>query len=227
MSTTVSFMRCCSARADAPGQLPWTRPAWALALLLLSALLCLARAADGSQLRVERADDGIYLSASLNLEIAPSVEDALSKGIALIFVAEAEIYRERWYWTDRRVAQASRVMRLAFQPLTRRWRLSLGGSEGPGLNQRVSLTQQFDSLADAVSALESVARWRIADAADIEPGSNHQLIFRFRLDPGQLPRPFQIGIVGQKDWQMLIEQRQPLRLVTRRAGDAPAEAGRP
>lgn len=218
-------MRCCSARADAPGPLPWKRPAWALALLLLSALLCLARAADISQLRVERADDGIYLSANLNLEIAPSVEDALSKGIPLIFVAEAEIYRERWYWTDKRVAQASRVMRLAFQPLTRRWRLSLGSADGSAL--RVSLTQQFDSLADAVSALESVARWRIADAADIEPGSSHQLIFRFRLDPGQLPRPFQIGIVGQKDWQMLIEQRQPLRLVTRRAADAPAEAARP
>jgi ABC-type sugar transport system substrate-binding protein len=59
----------------------------------------LVRAADVSQLRAERADDGIYLSASLKLEIAPAVEDALSKGIPLIFVAEAEIYRERWYFS--------------------------------------------------------------------------------------------------------------------------------
>jgi hypothetical protein len=76
-------------------------------------------------------------------------------------------------------------------------------------------------------ALESLARWRIADAADIEPGSSHQLVFRFRLDPGQLPRPFQIGIVGQKDWQILIEQRQPLRLAPRRASDVPVEVIRP
>ena len=142
----VSFMPCCSARPSEPGPLRWTSSGWILAILLLLSLLCapLVRAADVSQLRAERADDGIYLSASLKLEIAPSVEDALSKGIPLIFVAEAEIYRERWYWTDKRVAQASRVMRLSFQPLTRRWRLSLGGSEGPGSGQRVSLTQQFD-----------------------------------------------------------------------------------
>lgn len=207
------------------------RPRWVRAVVraLLLFALCLPslRAAEISQLRLERIDDGIYLSANLKLEIGPSVEDALSKGIALIFVAETEIYRERWYWTDKRVAQASRVMRLAFQPLTRRWRLSLGGSEGPGLGQRVSLTQQFDTLADALAALESLARWRIADAADIDPGSNHQLTFRFRLDPGQLPRPFQIGIVGQKDWQILLEQRQPLRLAPRRAGDVPVEVVRP
>ena len=131
-------MPCCSARPTEPGLLRWILHGWPLAILLLLSLLGapLARAVDVSQLRVERADDGIYLSASLKLEIAPSVEDALSKGIPLIFVAEAEIYRERWYWTDKRVAQASRVMRLAFQPLTRRWRLSLGGSEGPGLGQR-------------------------------------------------------------------------------------------
>lgn len=187
--------------------------------------LPLAWAVDVSQLRLERVDDGIYLSANLKLDIAPSVEDALSKGIPLIFVAEAEIYRDRWYWTDKRVAQASRTMRLAFQPLTRRWRLSQGNSDGSAL--RVNLAQQFDSLAEAVTALESLARWRIADGADIEPGISHQLVFRFRLDPGQLPRPFQIGIAGQRDWQILVEQRQPVRLQPRRGSDAPAEAVRP
>ena len=184
-----------------------------------------ARAVEVTQLRAERIDEGIYLSANLKLEIPPAVQDALSKGIALIFVAEAEVYRERWYWTDKRVAQASRVMRLAFQPLTRRWRLSQGGADGSAL--RVSLTQQFDTLADAIDALESLARWRIGEAADIEAGASHELIFRFRLDLGQLPRPFQIGIVGQRDWQILLEQRRPLRLEARRGIDVPAEAVRP
>ena len=119
------------------------------ACALLLAGWAVAGAAELSSLRTERQDDGIYLSATVSFELPPVVEDALLKGIPLIFVAEAEIYRERWYWTDKRVAQASRVMRLSFQPLTRRWRLSLGGSEGPGPGQRVSLTQQFDSLADA------------------------------------------------------------------------------
>ena len=225
MSTTVFFMPFCSAPShDRAGWPAWGR--W-LALLLLGGLLSVAKAADVAQLRVERAEDGVYLTANMRLELPPPVEDALLKGISLIFVAEAEIYKERWYWTDKRVAQASRSLRLSFQPLTRRWRLSQRASEGAGQAGRVSLSQQFDTLAEAVSALESLARWRIADAADIDPGTAHQLSFRFRLDVGQLPRPFQIGIAGQKDWQVVVEQRQPLRLQTRRSSESTFETVRP
>ena len=225
MSTTVFFMPFCSAPShDRAGWPAWGR--W-LALLLRGGLLSMARAADVAQLRVERAEDGVYLTANMRLELPPPVEDALLKGISLIFVAEAEIYKERWYWTDKRVAQASRSLRLSFQPLTRRWRLSQGASEGAGQAGRVSLSQQFDTLAEAVSALENLARWRIADAADIDPGTAHQLSFRFRLDVGQLPRPFQIGIAGQKDWQVVVEQRQPLRLQTRRSSESTFETVRP
>jgi hypothetical protein len=197
-----------------------------MALLLVWGL-SVARAADVAQLRVERIEDGVYLSANMRLELPPPVEDALLKGISLIFVAEAEIYKERWYWTDKRVSQASRSLRLSFQPLTRRWRLSQGATDGAGQAGRVSLSQQFDTLAEALSALENLARWRIAEAADVDPGTAHQLSFRFRLDVGQLPRPFQIGIAGQKDWQVVVEQRQPLRLQTRRPSDLTSETVRP
>lgn len=187
-----------------------SRRIWAA--LVLGCWLSWIQAAEVTALRAERIEDGIYLTANLQLEIPPAVEDALIKGIALIFVAEAEIVRERWYWTDKRVVSASRSMRLVFQPLTRRWRLSQAGPDNAAQTGRANLTQSFSSLADAVAALERIARWRIADAADLEPGASHLLSFRFRLDAGQLPRPFQIGIAGQRDWQVMLEQRQPLRL---------------
>ncbi len=205
-------MPCCSAaRPDRPPVLQqvWRR-IWAA--FVLCCLLPWAQAAEVSLLRAERVDDGIYLTANLQLEIPPPVEDALLKGIALIFVAEAEIVRERWYWTDKRVALASRSVRLAYQPLTRRWRLSQGGPEAGGQAGRASLAQSFSTLADAVNALERIVAWRIAEAAELEPGASHWLTFRFRLDAGQLPRPFQIGIAGQRDWQVVLEQRQLLRL---------------
>ena len=200
---------------------------WLVLALLLVWGLSVARAADVAQLRAERTEEGVYLSANMRLELPPPVEDALLKGISLIFVAEAEIYKERWYWTDKRVSQASRSLRLSFQPLTRRWRLSQGAIDGAGQAGRVNLSQQFDSLAEALSALENLARWRIAEAADVEPDSAYQLSFRFRLDVGQLPRPFQIGIAGQKDWQVVVEQRQPLRLQSRRTSDSIPETVRP
>jgi hypothetical protein len=219
---------CCKKGRSEQSRSAALRGALALLLLCLGLLAAPLRAADVSQLRLERTDEGIYLSASLQLEVPQPVEDALLKGIALIFVAEVEIYRERWYWTDKRVVQASRSMRLAYQPLTRRWRLSLGGGDTGAQGARVNLVQQFDSLNEAVSALESLARWRIADTADIEPGATHVMDFRFRLDPGQLPRPFQIGIAGQKDWQIVAERRQSLRLPpVRRGGEPAAEGSRP
>ncbi len=184
--------------------------------LLLAAGWCSAWAAELSGLRTERGDEGIYLTATVKFELPPAVEEALLKGVALIFVAEADIYRERWYWTDLRASAAVRSMRLAYQPLTRRWRVSLGG-EGGG---RVTLAQTYDTLAEAQSAIERISRWKIAELPDVE-GSGHYLDFRFRLDLSQLPRPFQIGIAGQREWQISLARTQRLRL-ERRAADTPA-----
>lgn len=179
----------------------------------------MAGAAELTALRTERTDDGILLSASVNFEMPAVVEDALLKGIPMIFVAESEIYRNRWYWTDKRVASASRSLRLAYQPLTRRWRLSLADGGGGG---RVALAQSYDTLAEAQSAIERISRWKIAESAEVD-GSDHSLVFRFRLDLGQLPRPFQIGMVGQREWQIALERSQRLRLERRQSEPAAAD----
>ena len=52
-----------------------------------------APATEITQLRVERADDGIQLSALVRFDLAPVVQEALLKGIHLFFVLEAYIYR--------------------------------------------------------------------------------------------------------------------------------------
>lgn len=80
--------------------------------LLSSAALGLAGLAQAAapgvdELRVERGDEGLFLYAQLSFELAPSVQDALLKGIQVYFVAEARVLRERWYWFDQPVASAS------------------------------------------------------------------------------------------------------------------------
>ncbi|HBH37489.1 MAG TPA: DUF4390 domain-containing protein, partial [Curvibacter sp.] len=87
-------------------------------------------AVDVSQLELRRNGEAVELNVGLQFELPGPVQDALSKGLPVIFVAEVDIYRERWYWLDKRVASAQRQMRLVYQPLTRRWRLSIGS--GPG-----------------------------------------------------------------------------------------------
>ena len=184
-----------------------------------------------SQLRTERTDEGLFVTAAVNFELPPVVEDALLKGIPLFFLIEADVYRERWYWTDARVGGASRTVRLAFQPLTRRWRVNIGtgsGSAAGGL--RATLNQNYDSLNEALSAVQRVARWKVAETGELKSSADHRLEFSFRLDLSQLPRPFQIGMVGQRDWTILIEAEQQIgrepRSVVELAREPAADAAR-
>jgi len=167
-------------------------------------------------MRLDRSEDGLYLSAAVDFELPAAVEDALLKGVALTFVADAEVLRERWYWYDKRVAGASRHMRLSYQPLTGRWRvqsaagpIGVQGATGLGM----ALSQSHDSLDEALAQIKRVLRWRIADPAELEPDVRHMVEFRFRLDTSQLPRPFQIGVAGQSDWILAASRSQRLQLV--------------
>lgn len=173
----------------------------------------IARSAELTQFSVERADDGVYLSAVVRFDVPPVVEDALLKGIAMFFVAEADIYLNRWYWRDKRVASATRTIRLAYQPLTRRWRVNIvSGLINSSAGLRATLNQNYDTLPEALSAVQRLSRWRIADNAEVELDVVHKLEFRFNLDLSQLPRPFQIGVAGQKDWTISVQQNGRLQL---------------
>jgi len=165
-----------------------------------------------SELRLEQADDGVYLTAQVQFELPALVEEVLEKGIAVYFVAEAELYRERWYWTDLKVAQAARYMRLAYQPLSRRWRLNVSPVPITNAGFGVSLNQNFDTLADALDGVRRVGRLRLGDIVEIGDEATHPVTFRFRLDTSQLPRPFQLGAVGQTDWNISVEKSARLPL---------------
>ncbi len=182
-----------------------------LAWLLLACTLAHAQVqTEISQLRVERSDDEWQLSAQLQFDMPSVVEDALVKGIPMVFVISADVVRERWYWYDKKLVAAERFMRLAYQPLTRRWRLNV--SSGAVVNSGVglALNQSFDTLNQALSAIKRVSKWKIADATELDASGKFKLDFRFRLDLGQLPRPFQIGALGQTDWDISANVLTPL-----------------
>lgn len=182
---------------------------FACALLALAALGVRAEPADITQLRFDRSDEGLLLSANVSFELPAVVDDALDKGIPMFFVAEATLLRNRWWWADKQVAYTARHMRLSYQPLTRRWRLVI--SPTPVGNSGVALGQTFDSREEAMAAIQRISHWKIADASEIDPDSRYNVDFRFRLDVSQLPRPFQIGTVGHSDWTIAASRN--LRLV--------------
>lgn len=196
----------------------WRKSRLDLAGWLICALLAMAASRpvlaespiEVSPLRLERSSSALLLSTALNFELPSAVGDALLKGVAVFFVAEAEIYRERWYWVDKRVAGVQRHMRLAFHPLTRRWRLAVSSAVINPNGLGVALSQSFDTLEDALAAVQRISSWQIAELVDLAPGATHRLDFRFRLDVSQLPRPLQIGTLGQSDWALSTSLSQRL-----------------
>src|SRR3569623_2993984 len=127
---TVSSTQCCKSLRRVAASLAASFSTFVITLGLVLATTCLpAQAADPgaeiTQLTLERSEEGILLSASVKFDIPPLVDDALAKGIPMFFVAEAQLFRDRWYWYDKHVLTAARHMRVSYQPLTRRWRLEV------------------------------------------------------------------------------------------------------
>lgn len=164
-----------------------------LLLALLQPLQLHAQAVELKQLQLQRRDGELTLEFSARLILSPAIEDALRRGVPLYFNARATVYRDRWYWRDERVARVSRTWRLAYQPLTASWRLSLGG-----------LSQGYASLSEAMAPLSQISGWRLVELDKLEPGSRHHVEFSFSLDNSQLPQPMQIDLGG--DWKLGFEQ---------------------
>jgi len=178
----------------------WLARVVACVLLVLGSALAHAADTDVTQLKFDRTEEGLLLSANVSFDLPAVVDDALTKGIPMVFVAEAVLLRDRWYWTDKQVTTTARYMRLSYQPLTRRWRLVM--SNAPITNTGLALGQNFESRDEALAAIQRISHWKIADASDIDPESRYNVDFKFRLDVSQLPRPFQIGAVGHSDWNI-------------------------
>jgi len=163
-----------------------------------------------SDFKLERQEDAYVLSSTLNFELPQAVEDALSKGIALFFMAEVQVAKERWYWYDKSLAKQERHYRLSYNPLSRRWRLATSSkpitNSGLGVNMGVA----YDTLSEALSAIKRSSEWRVVEASEIEPNGKYRLDYQFKLDLNQFPRPFQIGTLGESDWSMSVKKSQAL-----------------
>ena len=186
----------------APRRALWLAAAvWVLAALLLWAPLARAAELELTNFDLSHSEEGVFLSYGVNLELSRSVEEALSKEVALFFVAEAEVFRNRWYWRDQRVGQAVRRWRIVYSRLTSTYRVTFDGG----------LSQNYASRAEAFAAIGGSARWKIAEGPQIDEGSRHYVEFSYRLDTSQLPRPMQIGIGGQADWSLSVQRTQKLQ----------------
>jgi Domain of unknown function (DUF4390) len=154
-----------------------------LAAGLLAALPSAAQVARLVHLQLQRAEEGLRLAYTAQLELPRAMDDALHKGVPLYFVAQAELTRSRWYWRDALVARSRRQWRVSFQALSRQYRVSTGG-----------LHQSHDSLSDALNTVSRSSAWPLELREEPLANASYELRFVLKLDTSQLPGPLQIGL---------------------------------
>lgn len=140
------------------------------------------------------AEGGYALEARYDVDLSPTLEDALVRGLALTFVAEFELVYPRW-WTfnlwNRQLAGRETSYRLSYNGLTRQYRLSLGGFH-----------QTFDTVDQALAVLGRVRFNPAVRDGDVEAGVVYIAGVRLRLDTGKLPKPLQLDAIGSRDWNL-------------------------
>jgi hypothetical protein len=170
---------------------------YSLPLLFAAAallLLALPARAEGILVRnaaLVAAEEGYYLEADFEISLNSTLEDALNKGVPLYFLLEFEVIRPRWYWLDDKVVNTQQQYRLAYNALTRQYRLGLG-----------AFYQNFSDLNEALGFLSRVRRRQVLEHGMLSRGSVYSAAVRMRLDVSQLPKPFQLNALASRDWNL-------------------------
>jgi len=168
--------------------------------LLVSLLLALAlgwsaparaQNIEINHISLEGNDEGYALDADFQIDLTPRLEDAINNGVAVYFEVDFELTRQRWYWFDERSVSRQLMLRLSYHALTRQYRVSSG-----------ALYQSFSTLPDALHVLSRVRSWQVLERKDLTAGTLYQAGLRMRLDVTQLPRPFQLDALTNREWNL-------------------------
>ena len=166
-------------------------PALLLALLLLPAFAAEAGSIEPKRAALTPGEDGYTLSAEFALDLGNRLEDAVARGVPLYFNLEFVLERSRKYWVNEHVTSRSLTYRLAYSSLTRQYRLTTG-----------NLHQNFGSLEEALRVVGRIAALPVLDKDALKAGESYEAAVRLALDRSQLPKPFQVDAITDRDLQV-------------------------
>lgn len=157
-------------------------------LLLLTAVAAQAQVIEVKQFSIASTEEGYTVDADFDFGLTPRLEEALRNGVPLYFAVEFELIRPRWYWFDEAAANARIDVRLSYNSLLRQYRISTG-----------PLQRNFSSYEDAMNVLSRVRSWLVIERDKLPLDTKYQAGLRMRLDTAQLPRPFQLSAITDRE----------------------------
>ncbi len=139
-------------------------------------------------------ENSYMFNATYDVALGHVLEDALVRGVPLIFVTEFELEYPRWYFLNlwnKSIASYRNEQKLSYNVLTRQYRVGVG-----------ALHQNFDILEEALAVLGRTRNRIIAARDGVPPGDVYIAGIRMSLDTSQLPKPLQINALGSRDWNL-------------------------
>ena len=161
---------------------------------------------------IQGPDGAWTMEAEVQVTLNSVLIDALRRGVPLVFVAEFDMFKKRWYWFDEKLFGQVRQVRLAYHAITQQYRITQGEQ-----------VQAYPTLDEALSAAMDLRQWAIGPGqADMsltdrlheikKTPDAYELRLRIRLDSGQLPKPLQVNALTNRDWNLSSDWVRP-RLV--------------
>jgi hypothetical protein len=164
-----------------------------LGVVLLGLLAQVAVAQDAQFTTVQPLikNGQLYIDADAEIQVSDELRTAAIKGVPLYFTANLEIISERWWWFDKVWVDQQQTWRLAYNVLTRQWRIGAG-----------DLTLPEATFEDAMSYVRHIRGWSVADVSSLDPDVEYRGRIRLQLDTSRLPRPFRIDAYNSSAWSL-------------------------
>lgn len=147
-------------------------------------------------LRVKQFDlqaraDHYVLTGGYDVQLTPTLQEALRKGVGLTFVLLFELDRPRDYWFAENIAVVRRNLRLTYNALLRQYQLQRGDAH-----------LSFDTLSEALTALGDFADWPVVERRLVARKRLYDARIRLYLDTSRLAKPLQINAFASDRWDM-------------------------
>lgn len=163
-----------------------------MAVLMHGVALAAENIIEIDRAQIQSSDEGYKLAAAFSFDLNRGLENAISSGVALYFTTDVEMGRPRWYWLDEKAVDTKQTVRISYNVLTRQYTASILGG----------LQQHYRTLDEALSLVRRPPRWLVAEKGDLVGGETYLVSVRVRLDVSQLPKPFQVHAINNRDWRL-------------------------
>ncbi len=169
--------------------------------LIVAAMLCMAGgrvaadALDGA-LEVVSAyvdlDRSVYqLHARIEYPNTPAIREALADGVTLAFDVEARITRDRRFWIDPIVDDATLRRELTYHAVSDHYVVR---------NVQTGEQQSFPTLDEALAFLGKVDGWPVLVESQLAPREHYHVSVRAGIRRGRLPASLRMLLFWTNDW---------------------------